>query len=59
MVKALSARTPCRLSAYDILALMFNSVLGAMAREEWMAPATPKPEAPAAARDELSLATTI
>jgi hypothetical protein len=59
MVEALSARTPCRLSAYDILALMFNSVLGAMAREEWMAPATPKPEAPAAARDELSLATTI
>lgn len=59
MVEALSARAACRLSAYDILALMFNSVLGAMAREEWMAPAHSKPGAPAAARDDLSLATTI
>ena len=59
LVETLSVRTGCRLSAYDILALMFNSVLGAMAREEWMAPAPAKAETAAAGRDDLSLATTV
>jgi serine/threonine protein kinase len=59
LVETLSAQPACRLSAFDILVFMFNSVLGAMAREEWMAPSAPKSDAPAAARDELSLATTV
>jgi hypothetical protein len=59
LAEALSGRAACRMSAYDILVLLFDCVLTTMLPEEWR-PALDRPgDAPAAVRDELSLATTV
>ena len=58
-VSAFESETACRMSAYDVLILMFNSVLKAMYREDWntFAEESASPSGPV--HDELSLATTI
>jgi serine/threonine protein kinase len=58
-VSVFEAAPACRMSAYDVLILMFNSVLKAMYREDWktLAEESPRPAGPA--DEELSLATTI
>jgi hypothetical protein len=58
-VAAFESNTACRMSAYDVLILMFNSVLKTMYREEWKAPAEESTGPAGPANDELSLATTI
>ena len=53
-VAAFESDTACRMSAYDVLILMFNSVLKAMYREDWKTfaeesaawPAPPKTNSP-------------
>jgi hypothetical protein len=59
VVSGLDSNTACRMNAFDILVLMFNSVLKAMYREDWKKP-TEESTSPAGAADhELSMATTI
>jgi hypothetical protein len=58
-VSAFESNTACRMSAYDVLILMFNSVLKAMYREDWKTPAEESASPACPANDELSLATTI
>ena len=53
------SNTACRMSAYDVLILMFNSVLKAMYREDWKTFADESASPSGPANDELSLATTI
>jgi hypothetical protein len=55
---ALSAKG-CRLSAYDILVMLFECVRDAMLREEWTVPPPSVEAAPERAPDEPSLATTV
>jgi serine/threonine protein kinase len=59
VASTLESNAACRMSAYDVLILMFNSILKAMYREDWkmLAEETASPVCPA--NDELSLATTI
>jgi serine/threonine protein kinase len=58
-VSAFESNTACRMSAYDVLILMFNSVLKAMYREEWKTFAEESASLACPTKDELSLATTI
>jgi serine/threonine protein kinase len=58
-VSAFESNTACRMSAYEVLILMFNSVLKAMYREDWKTPAEESTSPACPANDELSLATTI
>jgi len=58
-VAAFESNTACRMSAYDVLILMFNSVLKTMYREEWKTPAEESTGPACPVNDELSLATTI
>jgi serine/threonine protein kinase len=59
VASALESKASCRMSAFDILVLMFNSVLKAMYREDWNALTEESASATGASHDELSLATTI
>jgi serine/threonine protein kinase len=58
-VSAFESDTACRMSAYDVMILMFNSVLKAMYREDWntFVEESAGPSGPA--HDELPLATTL
>lgn len=56
---ALESKGSSRMSAFDILILMFNSVLKAMYREDWNALTEESASSTGASHDELSLATTI
>ena len=58
-VSSFESNTACRMSAYDVLILMFNSVLKAMYREDWKTLAEESASPACPANDELSLATTI
>jgi serine/threonine protein kinase len=58
-MSAFESNTACRMSAYDVLLLMFNSVLKAMYREDWKTLAEESASPACPANDELSLATTI
>ncbi|MBI5579883.1 MAG: hypothetical protein HY895_12065 [Deltaproteobacteria bacterium] len=58
-VSAFESDTPCRMSAYDVLILMFNSVLKAMYCEDWKTLVEESTDPAGSAHDELSLATTI
>jgi serine/threonine protein kinase len=58
-VSAFESTTACRMNAYDVLILMFNSVLKAMYREDWKTLAEESASPASPAHDELSLATTI
>jgi hypothetical protein len=59
VVAALESKAACRMSAFDILVLMFNSVLKAMYREDWNPLTEESAGSTGASHDELSLATTI
>jgi hypothetical protein len=58
-VAAFESTMACRMSAYDVLILMFNSVLKAMYREDWKTLGEESAHPACPANDELSLATTI
>ena len=58
LAEALAGRNPCRLSAYDVMVLMFDCITTTMLREPWRVPAQQAASDSACARDELSLATT-
>jgi 5-methylcytosine-specific restriction endonuclease McrBC regulatory subunit McrC len=58
-VSAFESNTACRMSAYEVLILMFNSVLKAMYREDWKTFAEESASLACPTKDELSLATTI
>jgi serine/threonine protein kinase len=58
-VSVFESNTACRMSAYDVLILMFNSVLKAMYREDWKTFAEESVGPVGPAHDELFLATTI
>lgn len=58
-VAAFESNTVCRMSAYDVLILMFNSVLKAMYREDWKTFAEESSNPTGPVHDELFLATTI
>jgi len=58
-IAAFESSTTCRMNAYDVLILMFNSVLKAMYREDWNTLAEESESQACPAHDELSLATTI
>jgi serine/threonine protein kinase len=55
---SLEAKGACRMSAFDLLVLMFNSVLKTMYREDWKTITEESPNSIRASDDELSLATT-
>jgi serine/threonine protein kinase len=59
IVSALGTKGACRLRAFDILILMFNSVLKAMYREDWKTLTEESASTAGASDDEVSLATTI
>jgi len=59
VVSYLNSNTTCRMSAFDILVLMFNSVLKTMYREDWKTLTEDSASAAGASDHELSLATTI
>jgi hypothetical protein len=59
VVALLESKAAGRMSAFDILVLMFNSVLKAMYREDWKTLADESASTAGPSDDELSLATTI
>lgn len=59
VVSVLESKAVCRMSAFDILILMFNSVLKTMYREDWKTLTEESANSVGASDDELSLATTI
>jgi serine/threonine protein kinase len=58
-VSAFESNTACRMNAYEVLILMFNSVLKAMYREDWKTFTEESASLACPTKDELSLATTI
>ena len=59
ILAALDGAKPYRLNAYELMLLVFNSVLKAMCREEWNAFSEDVPDPLLSSDDVLSLATTI
>jgi hypothetical protein len=59
VAKALSGPEARRLSAYDILVILFECVRDGMLREAWTVPAGSPGDPAAAPPDEISLATTV
>jgi VIT1/CCC1 family predicted Fe2+/Mn2+ transporter len=59
MIDLLQKTSVPRLSAYDVILLMFNSVLTSMYRRDWSPLAEETPARSCPSSDELSLATTI